>query len=213
MAKRERQEKGCIQLIGCIQPTPDDQNNPRYIPKLEINKEAQEIIARQFEAPISIIVYVGNMGVGKSKLASVTVAALDEEQSSKSLHPFQSGAGTNGLTQGVWMWTKPLQHPDQKSKRKGSIMVLDCEGMGDLDEATGANLYLFCMLMSTTFAVVLRPSRIDRYQCSRLYHALQRFDKIKAQYVLPNVCLVALELPEFVYSDTESDDIPISKIQ
>jgi hypothetical protein len=84
--------------------------------------------------------------------------------------------------------------------------------MNDLDESTGANLYLFCMLISTAFVVVLRPSRVDRDQCSRLYQALRRFERIKAQYVLPNLWLLSLELPEFVYSDPKtSEDVVISE--
>ncbi len=73
---QEQEEQGCIQLIKCIRPTDDERANSRYIPQLEIIKETQDIIAQRFEAPISIIVYVGNVGVGKSKLATVTVAAL-----------------------------------------------------------------------------------------------------------------------------------------
>jgi hypothetical protein len=86
--------------------------------------------------------------------------------------------------------------------------------MGDLDENTGANLYLFCMLISTAFVVVLRPIRIDRYQCERLYQALRRFEHMKAQYVLPNLWLLPLDLPEFVHSDSQTyDDVFISEEQ
>ncbi|CAF0980573.1 unnamed protein product [Didymodactylos carnosus] len=127
------------------------------------------------------------MGVGKSKLATVTVVALEERQSNVPLPPFRSGAGANGVTEGVWMWSHPLPHPDREQKKKGSVMILDCEGMGDLDEHIGANLYLFCMLMSTAFAVILRPSRVDRSQCDRLYHALCCFERMRTPYVLPNV--------------------------
>ena len=207
---QDRYERGCIQLISCIPATPKERKDHRYIPQLQINRKAQEIIAQRFESPISILVYVGNMGVGKSKLATVTIATLQEKRPNTDFISFQSGAGSRGLTQGVWMWAEPLHHPDHSS-RKGSIMILDCEGMGDLDEITGANLYLFCMLMSTTFAVVLRPSRVDRYQCERLVYALTRFENMKARYVLPNVFLVALELPEFVASDPNSGDQLISK--
>jgi hypothetical protein len=178
------QERGCIQLIRCIKPTPEERNNPQFVPQLEINKEAQQMIAQRFDAPISIIVYVGNMGVGKSKLATTTVAALEKKPHDPSLGLFQSGGGTNGVTQGVWMWCEPLQHLDETGNKHGSIMILDCEGMGDLDENTGANLYLFCMIMSTAFAVVLRPARIDKYQCDRLYHALLRFESMRTQHVL-----------------------------
>ncbi|CAF2852077.1 unnamed protein product [Rotaria sp. Silwood2] len=76
---------GSIQLIRCVTPTPEERNDPRYIPQLEINKKAQQIISERFNAPISIIVYVGHMGVGKSRLASLTVAALEKGQHDPSL--------------------------------------------------------------------------------------------------------------------------------
>lgn len=208
------QERSCIQLIRCVTPTLEERNDPQYIPQLEINKEAQQIIAQRFEIPISIIVYVGNMGVGKSKLATVTVAALEKERHDPSLNTFRSGAGSNGVTQGVWMWCEPLLYYDEKEKKSGSVMILDCEGMGDLDENTGANLYLFCMVISTAFSVVLRPPRIDKSQCDRLFHALCRFEGMKTQHVLPNFWLTPIDLPDFVHSDPNTgDDKIITKEQ
>ncbi|CAF1348721.1 unnamed protein product [Rotaria sordida] len=208
------QEGRAIQLIRCIPPTDEERKNPRFVPQLEIDREAKQIIAERFETPISVIVYVGNMGVGKSKLATMTITALEKEQHHQTARMFRSGAGANGVTQGVWMWSEPLQHPKQETNESGSILILDCEGMGDLDENTGANLYLFCMLISTAFVVILRPSRVDRYQCNRLYQALYRFERMRAQYVLPNLWLLPLDLPEFVYSDPKtSEDVPISEEQ
>ncbi|CAF4971074.1 unnamed protein product [Rotaria sp. Silwood1] len=208
------QEGRAIQLIRCIPPTDEERKNPRYVPQLEITLEAKQIIAERFEAPISIIVYVGNMGVGKSKLATITIATLENERSHQASQMFRSGAGTNGVTQGVWMWSEPLQHPDQSPDAHGSILILDCEGMGDLDENTDTNLYFFCMLISTAFVVVLRPPRVDRYQCNRLYGTLRRFERIRAQYVLPNLWLLPLDLPEFVYKDPDtSEDVVISEEQ
>ncbi|CAF3050820.1 unnamed protein product [Rotaria sp. Silwood2] len=96
---------GSIQLIRCVTPTPEERNDPRYIPQLEINKKAQQIISERFNVPISIIVYVGHMGVGKSKLASLTVAALEKGQHDPSLGWFRSGVDSDGITKGVWMWS------------------------------------------------------------------------------------------------------------
>ncbi|CAF1282609.1 unnamed protein product [Rotaria sp. Silwood1] len=205
---------GSIELIRCITPTPEERNNPGYVPQLEINKKAQEIISERFNAPISIIVYVGNMGVGKSKLASLTIAALEKGQHDPSLGWFRSGVNPDGITRGVWMWCEPLYHPDDHENKKGSILVLDCEGMGDLDETTGANLYLFCMIMSTAFCVLLRPARIEKDQCERLYHALRRFENMRTQHVLPNFWLMPLDSSEFAYSDVDiGDDVIITKEQ
>ncbi|CAF4073122.1 unnamed protein product, partial [Rotaria sordida] len=207
-------QEGSIQLIRCVTPTVEERNNPEYVPQLEINEKAQEIISQRFNAPISIIVYVGNMGAGKSKLASLTIAALEKEQHHPSLSWFRSGVNPDGITRGVWMWSEPLYHPDDHEGKKGSILVLDCEGMGDLDETTGANLYLFCMIMSTAFCVLLRPARIEKDQCERLYHALRRFENMRTEHVLPNFWLIPLDSSEFAYSDEATgDDVTITKEQ
>lgn len=84
--------------------------------------------------------------------------------------------------------------------------------MDDLDETTGADLYLFCMIISTAFAVILRPPRIDKLQCDRLYHALRRFEAMSTKQVLPNVWLIPTDLSDFVYSDPNTgEDRNISK--
>lgn len=197
----------CIQLIRCIEPDEQQRNDPSYLPQLEVNKDAQRRIESNFEAPISVLVLVGNMGVGKSKLATVIVNSFYKQHPKQSLRFFRSGAGVSGVTQGVWMWSEPLKHPDGH----GSILLLDCEGMGDLDENVGANLYLFCMLISTSFALLIRPARIERSQCERLYHALLRFEHMKTPHVLPNLWIVALEMPEFIQNAENGDDVVITK--
>jgi hypothetical protein len=100
--EHQNYQGGCdIQLIRCVPPTDEERKNPQYIPQLEIDKQAQRIIAERFEEPISIVVYVGNMGVGKSKLATITVAALENEPPHQDRRIFRSGGGANGVTQGV----------------------------------------------------------------------------------------------------------------
>ncbi|CAF1339040.1 unnamed protein product [Rotaria sp. Silwood1] len=202
---------GCIELIRCVPATDEERKAPRYIPKLEINEQAQAIISERFESPISIIAYVGKVGVGKSKLASLTVETLRRTPSNPPLRPFRSGGAGTPVTHGVWMWSEPLRHLDED--QQGSILVLDCEGMGELDEDTGDNLYLFCMIMSTVFAVVLRAVRVDRYLYDQLYHALRRFKSMHTPYLLPNLCLVAMDMPSFIRSDPVMGDVPIPKDQ
>ncbi|CAF0911486.1 unnamed protein product [Didymodactylos carnosus] len=208
---QQEQHPGCIELIRCIEPTTKQRNDFQYVPHLEINKEAQEIISERFKSPISIVVYVGNVGAGKSKLATLTVETLQQDRSNPPLRTFRSGAGISGVTHGVWMWHEPLQHPDET--KEGSILLLDCEGMGDLDENTSAKLYLFCMIISTAFAVILRPARVDHLQCDRLYNALKRCENMGTPFILPNLWLVPLDMPEFVYSDPKRGDIKITKEQ
>jgi hypothetical protein len=101
----------CIELVSCVNATIEERSNPNYIPQLKINKEAQNIISTQFRSPLSVIVYVGDMGVGKSKLATVTVNSFYTQHPQPPLRSFRSGAGVDGVTHGIWMWADPLPHP------------------------------------------------------------------------------------------------------
>ncbi|CAF1350370.1 unnamed protein product [Adineta steineri] len=51
------------------------------------------------------------------------------------------------------------------------------------------------MIVSSVLAVVLRPARIDREQCDRLYAELCRFQRMQSPCILPFTWLVPLELP------------------
>ncbi|CAF4655614.1 unnamed protein product [Rotaria magnacalcarata] len=191
---------GFIQLITCIPPTDQQSSDPAYIPQLTINPIATATLAEEFESPISIFVYMGNLGAGKSKLASLTVASLQKNDIDNSLLPFKSGDDPRGVTNGVWMWSEPLKDPNRK---RGSILVLDCEGMGGNDVTVNNNLYLFCMIVSSVLTLVLRPARIDRDQCNRLHDELQRFVNMRSPCVLPHTYLVPLELPVLKCNDQE----------
>jgi hypothetical protein len=205
------EQHDCIELIRCVPATDEQRNDPRYVPKLEMTEQAKAIIAERFESPISIIAYVGKVGVGKSKLASLTVETLHKTRCDPSSRTFRSGGAGTPVTHGIWMWSEPLRHLDEQ--QPGSILVLDCEGMGELDEDTGDNLYLFCMIMSTVFAVVLRTVRVDRYLYDKLYSALRRFRDMRTPYFLPNLCFVAMDMPSFVRTDPDMGDVPVSKDQ
>ncbi|CAF1250454.1 unnamed protein product, partial [Didymodactylos carnosus] len=78
------------------------------------------------------IVYVGDMGVGKSKLPTVIVNTFYTQRPQRS---FRSGPGIYGVTHGIWMWSDSLPHPSGE----GSVLLLDCEGMDDIDKNIGAN--------------------------------------------------------------------------
>ncbi|CAF1061898.1 unnamed protein product [Adineta steineri] len=207
----EEKEEGCIELIRCVSTTEEERKDPQYVPKLEINERAQEIISERFQSPISIVALVGKVGVGKSKLASLMVETLHRIPFDPPLRPFLSGRSSTRVTQGIWMWSEPLSHLDEN--QQGSILVLDCEGMGEADEQTGKNLYLFCMLMSTAFAVVLRTGRVDRFLYEDLYYALHRFKAMRSSYVLPNLWLIAMDTPTFCHTDPKQGDVEISKEQ
>ncbi|CAF0730354.1 unnamed protein product [Didymodactylos carnosus] len=102
----------CIQLVRCIEPTEQQRNDPNYLPQLAVNKDAQQRIESNFQASISVLVLVGNMGVGKSKLATLIINSFYKQHSEQSLRLFRSGAGVSGVTRGIWMWSEPLELPD-----------------------------------------------------------------------------------------------------
>lgn len=185
MANQE--DVGYIKLISLVQPTTEERNDVNYVPKLQINQEAMAILSDQFESPISVIVYVGREGVGKSKLASLTATTLQKKKYGKTLTAFQSSDNVKNVTDGIWMWRWPLK---DFNNNKGSILLLDCEGISHFDETRSSHLYLFSMIISTTFAVILRPPRIDHGQCNRLHDALRRFEQMQTPSVLPSVWLV-----------------------
>lgn len=56
------------------------------------------------------------------------------------------------------MWSEPLPHPSGV----GNVLLLDCEGMGDGDPSLGANLYLWCLLQSSSFSFLVRAGRFKR---------------------------------------------------
>ncbi|CAF1029204.1 unnamed protein product [Rotaria magnacalcarata] len=176
---------GFIQLITCIPPTDQQSSDPAYIPQLTINPIATATLAEEFESPISIFVYI---------------ASLQKNDIDNLLLPFKSGDDPRGVTNGVWMWSEPLKDPNRK---RGSILVLDCEGMGGNDVIVNNNLYSFCMIVSSVLTLVLRPARIDRDQCNRLHDELQRFVNMQSPCVLPHTYLVPLELPVLKCNDQE----------
>lgn len=188
----DQENSGYIQLIKCLPPTDEERMDTEYKPKLMVNPEALQIISEQFKSPISILVFIGDMGVGKSKLASLTIATLLEKKYDKNLLPFQSGANVSNVTRGVWMWRLPLKHLNNK---KGSILLLDCEGVNSYNKNISADLYLFCMIISTVFGVILGHARVDSLLSDRLYDGLFRFEQMKTPYILPNLWLVPLGLP------------------
>ncbi|CAF5147438.1 unnamed protein product, partial [Rotaria magnacalcarata] len=75
------EQRGCVELIRCVPATDEEREKSPYIPKLKINQDALKIISERFESPIYIVAYVGAVGVGKSKLASLTVETLHETPS------------------------------------------------------------------------------------------------------------------------------------
>ena len=184
---------GFIELIGYTRPTEEQQNEPDDKPKLTINAKALEIISEQFQSPISILVFTGNMGAGKSKLASLTAATLMQKNGDQTLLPFQSSSDFIKVTRGVQMWRFPLKHLN--NGKKGSILLLDCEGVNSYNQKISADLYLFCMIISTVFGFAFQLARIDYQVGDRLYQTLSRFEKMKTPSILPRLWLVPLELP------------------
>lgn len=190
---------GYIKLLSPVQPTPEQRNDENYRPKLKIEPEAMTILSEHFHSPISVLVYVGREGVGKSKLASLTATSLQETRYGHPVSPFRSSNNVKNVTEGIWMWRWPLKDP---KNHKGSILLLDCEGISHLDETRSSYLYVFCMIISTAFTVILRPPRVDHGQCDRIHDALRYFEQIQAPSVLPNVWLVPLNLANLTNNDT-----------
>lgn len=197
MAAQTQVKAGYIELIFYAPSSEEERAKPEFKPKLEINQEALRLISERFTSPISIIVFTGDMGAGKSKLASLTVATLLQQEYKNTVLPFRSEVDGSNVTRGVWMWRQPLKHLNGK---RGSILLLDCEGVNSYNEHMSADLYLFCMMISTVFGVILRQARVDRQLGVRLHDALNCFEAMQTPCILPNLWLVPLELPRLKHS-------------
>lgn len=61
---------------------------------------------------------------------------------------FGVGPTVNPCTKGLWLWVEP-----DPTNEKRSMLVIDTEGLGALDEEANHDMKIFCLavLLSTTF--------------------------------------------------------------
>lgn len=108
-----------------------------------MTEEAKSILSA-IKGPIGVITVAGMYRTGKSYLLNRMI--LNRAQG------FGVGPTTNPCTKGLWMWGSPLhgQTPDGKSL---SVIVIDSEGIGGLDEDEDHDIRIFSLavLLASSF--------------------------------------------------------------
>lgn len=124
-----------------------------------INSEALEII-RSLEGPLVIVGVAGMYRTGKSYLLNRVILNKDKG--------FGIGSSVNACTKGIWMWAKPLK-TQTKSGKLASVIVLDSEGLGAIDQDSAHDCRIFALVLLLTSVFVFNSvGAIDENAISNL---------------------------------------------
>ncbi|XP_042559578.1 guanylate-binding protein 1-like [Clupea harengus] len=124
-------------------------------------------ILRGIQQPLVVVAVVGLYRTGKSYLMN----RLAGQQSG-----FALGSTIESKTKGIWMWCVP--HP---SKPGHTMLMLDTEGLGDVDKGDSNNdAWIFCLavLLSSTLVYNSRGS-IDNQALEKLHYVTELTDNIR----------------------------------
>ncbi|XP_031418233.1 guanylate-binding protein 1-like isoform X2 [Clupea harengus] len=144
-------------------------------------------ILRGIQQPVVVVAVVGLYRTGKSYLMN----RLAGQQSG-----FALGSTIESKTKGIWMWCVP--HP---SKPGHTLLLLDTEGLGDVDKGDSKNdAWVFCLgvLLSSTLVYNSRGT-IDNQALEKLHYVTELTDHIRIK---------SAEAPD---DDEEDDDEEDSK--
>ncbi|XP_065121896.1 guanylate-binding protein 1-like [Paramisgurnus dabryanus] len=134
--------------------------------KFHLRKEAKDILDGINE-PVVVVSVVGLYRTGKSYLMN----RLAGQQSG-----FALGNTIESKTKGIWMWCVP--HP---SKTGQNLVLLDTEGLGDVDKGDSKNDgWIFCLavLLSSTLVYNSRGT-IDNDAVQKLHYVTNLAEQIK----------------------------------
>ncbi|XP_031418236.1 guanylate-binding protein 1-like isoform X1 [Clupea harengus] len=124
-------------------------------------------ILRGIQQPLVVVAVVGLYRTGKSYLMN----RLAGKQSG-----FALGSTIESKTKGIWMWCVP--HP---SKPGHTLLLLDTEGLGDVDKGDSKNdAWIFCLavLLSSTLVYNSRGT-IDNQALEKLHYVTELTDHIQ----------------------------------
>ncbi|XP_007953128.1 guanylate-binding protein 4-like [Orycteropus afer afer] len=107
--------------------------------QLMVNPKALKIL-KEISQPIVVVAIVGLYRTGKSYLMNRLAGQNNG---------FRLGSTVRSETKGIWMWCVP--HP---SKSKHTLVLLDTEGLGDVEKGDPKNdswIFALAILLSSTF--------------------------------------------------------------
>ncbi|XP_062410521.1 guanylate-binding protein 1-like [Sardina pilchardus] len=153
-------------------------------------------LLRGIQQPVVVVAVVGLYRTGKSYLMN----RLAGKQSG-----FALGSTIESKTKGIWMWCVP--HP---SKPKHTLVLLDTEGLGDVDKGDSKNDgWVFCLavLLSSTLVYNSRGT-IDNDAVEKLHYVTELSSLIQVKSAgssnddedNPDECEFVCFFPNFVWA-------------
>ncbi|XP_062960564.1 guanylate-binding protein 4-like [Cynocephalus volans] len=139
--------------------------------QLTVNPEAIKVLEK-ITQPVMVVAIVGMYRTGKSYLMN-RLAGQN--------HGFHLGPTVRSETKGIWMWCVP--HP---SKPKFTIVLLDTEGLGDVEKGDPKNdswIFALAVLLSSTF-VYNSMSTINHQALEQLHYVTELSELIRAKSTL-----------------------------
>ncbi|XP_055979139.1 guanylate-binding protein 6-like [Sorex fumeus] len=136
--------------------------------KLSVNQEALEIL-QKISQPVVVVAIVGPYRTGKSYLMNCLAG---QNQG------FLLGSTVQSKTKGIWMWCLP--HP---SKPDQVLILLDTEGLGDVEKANPKNdswIFALAILLCSSF-VYNSVGTINHQALEQLHYVTELTELIKAK--------------------------------
>ncbi|XP_031231547.1 guanylate-binding protein 4-like isoform X2 [Mastomys coucha] len=136
--------------------------------ELRVNPKAVNILER-ITQPVVVVAIVGVYRTGKSYLMNRLVGQN---------HGFNLGTTIRSETKGIWMWCVP--HP---SKPKFTLVLLDTEGLGDVEKGDPKNdswIFALAVLLSSTF-VYNSMGTINHQALEQLHYVTELTELIRAK--------------------------------
>ncbi|XP_051021925.1 guanylate-binding protein 4-like isoform X1 [Acomys russatus] len=138
--------------------------------ELRVNPKAVNILEK-ITQPVVVVAIVGLYRTGKSYLMN-RLAGQN--------HGFNLGTTVRSETKGIWMWCVP--HP---SKPKFTLVLLDTEGLGDVEKGDSKNdswIFALAVLLSSTF-VYNSMGTINHQALEQLHYVTELTELIRAKSV------------------------------
>ncbi|XP_051990510.1 guanylate-binding protein 1-like [Xyrauchen texanus] len=138
--------------------------------QLIVRKEAKDILD-SIREPVVVVSVVGLYRTGKSYLMN----RLAGQQSG-----FALGSTIESKTKGIWMWCVP--HP---SKAGHTLVLLDTEGLGDVDKGDGKHdTWIFCLALLLSSTLVYNSlGVIDNMALEKLHYVTELREHIRVKSV------------------------------
>uniref|UniRef100_K9K3I0 Guanylate-binding protein 6-like protein n=1 Tax=Equus caballus TaxID=9796 RepID=K9K3I0_HORSE len=136
--------------------------------QLSVNQKAIEILGK-ISQPVVVVAIVGLYRAGKSYLMN---------RHAGQNHGFPLGSTVQSETKGIWTWCVP--HP---SKRNHTLVLLDTEGLGDVEKGDPKNdswIFALAVLLCSSF-VYNSMSTINHQALEQLHYVTELTELIRAK--------------------------------